>query len=81
MSKQEISIIGGNIKKVRLAQNISQDTLSKRADVAFHTIAKIEAGSTPNPTIDTVKKVAEALNISIDELIDDGNNKSNKKRN
>ena len=69
MSKQEISLIGRNIKKVRLAQNISQDTLSKRANVAFHTIAKIEAGATPNPTIDTVKKVADALNVSIDDLM------------
>lgn len=69
MSKQEISIIGGNIKKVRLAQNISQDTLSKRANVAFHTVAKIEAGATPNPTIDTVKKIADALKISIDDLM------------
>lgn len=68
MSKQEISIIGRNIKKVRLAQSISQDTLSKRADVAFHTIAKIEAGATPNPTIDTVKTIANALKISIDDL-------------
>ena len=67
MSKQ-ISIIGENIKKARLAQNISQDTLSKRANVAFHTIAKIEAGATPNPTIDTVKKIADALKISIDDL-------------
>jgi len=69
MSKQ-ISIIGENIKKARLAQNISQDTLSKRANVAFHTIAKIEAGATPNPTIDTVKKIADALDVSLDELVD-----------
>ncbi len=32
---------------------------SKKADLAFHTIAKIEAGLTPNPTIDTVKKIAD----------------------
>jgi len=69
MSKQEISIIGKNIKKARQAQNISQDALSKRANVAFHTIAKIEAGSTPNPTINTVKKISGALNTLIDDLI------------
>ena len=34
----------------------------------FHTIAKIEAGATPNPTIETVKKIADALGISIDNL-------------
>jgi transcriptional regulator with XRE-family HTH domain len=43
--------------------------LSKKANLAFHTIAKIEAGSTPNPTIDTVKKIADALSVSLDDLM------------
>ena len=30
-------------------------------------IAKIEAGATPNPTIETVKKIAGALGVSLDE--------------
>lgn len=29
----------------------------------------IEAGATPNPTIDTVKKIADALGVSLDVLI------------
>ncbi|MBU4348651.1 helix-turn-helix domain-containing protein, partial [Patescibacteria group bacterium] len=61
--------ISGNIKKYRNKLDISQDVLSKRANLAFHTIAKIEAGSTPNPTIDTVKKIADALGVSLDDLM------------
>ena len=68
MSKQK-STIGENIKKYRHKLSISQDVLSKRANLAFHTIAKIEAGSTPNPTIDTVKKIADALSVSLDDLM------------
>jgi len=68
MSKQK-SLIGENIKKYRHKLGISQDVLSKKANLAFHTIAKIEAGSTPNPTIDTVKKIADALNVSLDDLM------------
>jgi len=37
--------------------------------LVFHTIAKIKAGSTPNPTIDTVKKIADALGVGIDDLM------------
>lgn len=55
MSKEK-STIGDNIKKYRNKLGISQDVLSKRANLAFHTIAKIKAGLTPNPTIETVKK-------------------------
>jgi transcriptional regulator with XRE-family HTH domain len=65
----EKSTIGKNIKKYRNKLGISQDVLSKRANLAFHTNAKIEAGATPNPTIETVKKIADALGVSIDDLM------------
>ena len=68
MSKRSATI-GENIKKYRNKLGISQDVLSKKADLAFHTIAKIEAGSTPNPTIDTVKKISDALGVSLDDLM------------
>lgn len=63
------SEIGKKIKKYRKKLDISQDTLSKKAGLAFHTIAKIETGATPNPTIDTVKKIAEALGVGVEDLI------------
>jgi len=68
MSKQK-STIGDNVKKYRKLAGISQDVLSKRANLAFHTIAKIEAGSTPDPRIETVKKIADALGVSLDDLM------------
>jgi len=61
--------LGNNIKKYRNKLGISQDVLSKRANLAFHTIAKIEAGSTPDPRIETVKKIADALNVTLDDLM------------
>ncbi|MBP6944502.1 helix-turn-helix transcriptional regulator [Patescibacteria group bacterium] len=66
---KSISTIGENLKKLRLKAGFSQDVLSKKADLAFHTISKIEAGATPNPTIDTVKKLADALGVSLDEIM------------
>ena len=68
MSKQK-SKIGKNMKKYRKKLGISQDVLSKRANLAYHTIAKIEAGSTPDPRIETVKKIADALGVTIDNLM------------
>lgn len=65
----EKSILGNNIRKYRNNLGISQDVLSKKANLAFHTIAKIEAGSTSNPTILTVKKIADALAVSLDDLM------------
>ena len=65
----EKTTIWDNIKKHRNKLGISQDVLSKKANLAFHTIAKIEARATPNPTIDTVKKIADALGVSLDDLV------------
>lgn len=41
----------------------------KKANLAFHTIAKIEDGTTPNPTIEILKEIAKGLNISTNDLI------------
>ena len=68
MTKAKLNI-GKNIRKYRLQKKMSQDRLSKLADVAFHTITKIESGDTPNPTIKTVKKIADALGVSLDDLM------------
>ena len=68
MSK-EISIIAKNIKKYRAKLGISQDKLSKLASITLHTITKIESGSTPNPTIETMAKIAKGLGVSIDDLM------------
>jgi len=68
MSKEK-STIGNNIKKYRKKLGISQDKLSKLAGMTFHTITKIESGATPDPRIETVKKIADALGVGIDDLM------------
>ena len=64
-----MSSIGQNIKKLRKEKNISQDKLSKLADISLNTVVKLELDQSPNPTLDTLKKVAKAFDISIDDLI------------
>ena len=64
-----MSTIGRNIKKLREQKGISQDRLSKLADISSNTIAKLELDDSPNPTIDTLKKIANALNVKIEQLI------------
>ena len=61
--------ISKNIKKLRQAKGLSQDRLSKMADVSYNSIIKLETGGITNPTIETLQKIAKALNVSVDELI------------
>ena len=68
MSKQDYPL-SKNLKKLREKKGLSQDRLAKLADVANNTIIKIEQGENQNPTLDTLKKIAKALEVSVDELI------------
>ena len=61
--------IAKNIKKYRNELGVSQDKLSKLADVTLHTLTKIESGVTTDPRIETVKKIAGALGVSLDDLM------------
>ena len=67
--QRELSSIAKNIKKYRNKLGISQDKLSKLAGVTLHTLTKIEIGATSDPRIETLKKIANALNVGVDDLI------------
>lgn len=67
MSKQKYSL-AKNLKKLREKKGLSQDRLAKLADLANNTIIKIEQGENINPTLSTLKKIAKALGVSIDDL-------------
>jgi DNA-binding XRE family transcriptional regulator len=56
-------------EKYRNKLGISQDKLSKLADVTYNTIIKIESGVNTNPTIETLSKIAKALGVGVDDLI------------
>lgn len=56
------------IARVRKEKGISQNKLAAMAGIAQATISDIESGNTPAPKISTLKKIADALNCTIDDL-------------
>jgi len=60
--------ISDNIRKLRQKKGMSQDRLSKKADLALNTIVKVETGENLNPTVETLRKIAKALDIPIGDL-------------
>ena len=62
-------MLSENIKKYRNKKDISQDRLAKLADVTHTTLVKLESGANKNPTVKTLKKIADALEISLDKLM------------
>lgn len=68
-------MLSDRIKKLRKKYDLSQDALAKKADITYSTIIKIERGANENPTLETLWKLADAFEITIDELVE-----RNKKR-
>ena len=58
-----------NVKRLREDKGLSQEKLARLADVANNTLIKMETGENKNPTLETLKKVAKALEVSVDDLI------------
>jgi len=61
--------IGENIKKLRANPGLTQDNLTKKADVKYTTLTKVESGVVNKPSVQTVAKIAKALGVSIEELL------------
>ena len=69
MSKNSNSKIAKNLKKLRRQKGISKDRLSKLADLSLNTVVNIELGINPNPTIDTLTRIANGLGVEVEKLI------------
>jgi len=63
------NVIAENIKKYRKKRGMTQDKLSKLADITYNTIIKIESGATYNPKVETLKQIVDVLSVSIDDLM------------
>ena len=64
-------MLSENIKRLRKQKGLSQDKLAKLADITLTTLVKIESGANDNPTIKTLKKIADALEVTVNDLLED----------
>lgn len=62
--------IGKRIRKIRQSKNMAQEKLAERANLSTPHMSHIENGST-KPSLGTVVGIANALDVSVDELLCD----------
>ena len=58
-----------NLVKLRKRKGWSQEKLAVESGISYNTIIKNERGGIENPKIETVIKLAKALNVKIDDLV------------
>lgn len=70
MSKKDFFVaLGKRIKKIRTEKKMEQQTLAMLCNFEKSNMSRIEKGDT-NPTIGTLLKISEALNVPISHLLD-----------
>ena len=60
--------LGQNIKRIREQKGMTQGDICRSLNLDRGYISSIESGKR-NPTLSTLKKLADALKISVDELL------------
>lgn len=63
-----MSKVGNNIQKFRKERNMTQDQLAEELNVTRQAVSNWETNKT-QPDIETLEKLAEVLEVSVEELI------------
>lgn len=62
-------LVGENVRRLRLAQGLTQEQLSERSGFTQHYISGLEHGRR-NPTIVTIYELAQALGVAYLDLLE-----------
>ena len=62
-------MLAKHLKEYRKRKGWTQQKLAEKTGLSFNTITKIEQGIGDSPTLKTLLKLSEALEIGLDELV------------
>jgi len=62
-------MLAKRVKECRKQKGLTQQKLAEKTGLSFNTITKIEQGIGDSPTLKTLLKLSEALEIGLDELV------------
>jgi transcriptional regulator with XRE-family HTH domain len=62
-------LLGARIKELRKAKGLSQEELSEKVGIDSKHLSRIEVGKS-YPSIDTLERIANALNVEIKDLFE-----------
>lgn len=62
-----LPLLGDQIRQWRLVRKLTQAGLEQAAGLSHNAVSRIECGSV-SPRIDTIERIAQALDISVEQL-------------
>lgn len=67
-------MLAQNLKRNRKKLKLTQEGLARKANISYNTVIKLESGGITDPRMETLKKLASAFNVGIDELVEEQDN-------
>ncbi len=67
MSPERLSTV---IRKLRTTRGLTQAALAKRAKVKKQYVTMLETGARKNPSLNVLKRIADALGVPVTELLE-----------
>ena len=61
--------LGRRLQAARVHAKLTQQTLCQKAGLSYSTLTKIERGAIKSPSIFTIRSIADALGVGLDELM------------
>jgi transcriptional regulator with XRE-family HTH domain len=68
MSTMTAEDLGARVRRLRLAAGLTQAGLAGAAGMTLGNLAQIEQGVNTNPRLATLRSLAKALGVTLDEL-------------
>jgi transcriptional regulator with XRE-family HTH domain len=54
---------------LRAEKGYSLEKIAHLSDLSLNAVVKVESGTNKNPTIETLTKIANALDVKVDDLL------------
>ncbi len=67
--KKLLTQFGKHLRRVRIANGLSQEDLANDADIPINQIGRIERGEI-NPSLSTLNSIAKALQLKLNQLFE-----------
>ena len=65
-----MNTVGGRIRTLRLERGMTLPTLAEKSDLSKGLLSKLENSDAPNPSLDTLHKIAKALDVTLSDLLE-----------
>jgi transcriptional regulator with XRE-family HTH domain len=63
-----VKVIGNRVRRVRTSYGLTQELLADRAGIHYTQVQRLEQGKA-NPTLETLVHLANALSLSVPEMV------------